>query len=103
MEMMDQAQPFAQQSADGFANFDEGNDDWMASTPAQPMDDMSSAVPMQPASSGIQIQAQNVIRSNAAFGDDDLTEEEQIIVAAAAAKQEELKRQLHDKMVDEQR
>ena len=65
------------------------------------MDDMSGAVPMQPASSagGIQIQA----RSNAAFGDDDLTEEEQIIVAAATAKQEEIKRQLHDKMLEEQR
>ncbi len=35
--------------------------------------------------------------------DDDLTEEEQIIVAAAAAKQEEIKRQVHDKMMEEQR
>ena len=35
------------------------------------------------------------------FGDDDLTEEEQIIVAAAAAKQEELKRSLHERMIEE--
>ena len=43
----------------------------------------------------------NVRASQSGFGEDDLTEEEQIIVAAATAKQEEIKRQLHERMIEE--
>lgn len=106
VDFAEQQQPVDQQLGSFSQDIDEGNDGWMASQPAVAMSSQgadafadfsgtpSDSVPMQ-------MQSQQPVQR--ASVDDDLTEEEQIIVAAAAAKQEEIKRQIHEKMLDEQR
>ena len=98
-----------------FGNFDEGGDGFMVAQsseqPAQmmPQSDASqfaalAATPAPMDDAPIQMMAQ---ASSAAAApkkdDDDLTEEEQLIVAAAKEKQEQLKKDLHERMVDEQK